>query len=205
MKTNRSLRLHTLPMTIAAGVIITPLLAFAQTSTAPATTPAVPPAAVIVRPAAPAPMATAPAATAPSAQVATLTSGSAVMARPRMSQIIGASVYNDRNEKIGEVEDILLAPPAGAQAPMTTPSGVTSAPASVPAAPGQASIVTAVGQGPVAIIQVGGFLGMGGRLVSVSLTDLRWNGSNEHIVLPGATVESLRGRPAFEFAMLRPR
>ena len=100
--------------------------------------------------------------------------GTAVHERPRLSQIIGARVYNERNESIGEVDDILLNGQIGA------------APAS-----------------PVAVIQVGGFLGIGGRLMLVPLGDLRWNGERERIMLMGATKESLERRPAFEYSAVR--
>jgi hypothetical protein len=100
--------------------------------------------------------------------------GSAVMARPRMSQIIGSNVYNEENNSIGSVDDIVLVPPAGASA-----------------------------QGPMAIVQVGGFLGMGGRLVSVPLRDLQWNAENSRMVLPGATRDSLRERPEFDYDTVR--
>jgi hypothetical protein len=89
---------------------------------------------------------------------------------PRMSQIIGAKVYNDRNESIGEVEDVVL-------------QGVAS--------------------GPVAVLQIGGFLGLGGRLVSVPLNDLHFNRERERVMLPGATKEALMARPVFDFASLR--
>lgn len=135
--------------------------------------------------------------------------GSVLMARPRMSQIIGSSIYNERNEKIGEVEDILITPPPGMPMPRSTaPAAVAAAPvasATVQLVPDVAPAAMPTPSGPVAIIQVGGFLGMGGRLVTVPLADLRWNGANEHIVLSGATKESLQSRPAFEYAMLRPR
>jgi len=100
--------------------------------------------------------------------------GSAVMARPRMSEIIGANVYNHENNSIGSVDDIILVPPSGSGA-----------------------------QGPLAIVQVGGFLGLGGRLVSVPLAELQWNAENERMVLPGATRDSLRERPEFRYETLR--
>jgi hypothetical protein len=90
--------------------------------------------------------------------------GSIVAARPRMSQIIGSRIYNDRDQNVGEVDDILL-----------TPSG------------------------PMAIVQVGGFLGIGGRLVQMPLNDVRWNAERERLMLPGATKEMLETRPAFEY------
>lgn len=110
---------------------------------------------------------------------AAMTPGAAALARPRLSQLIGGNVYNDRNERIGEVEEILLSPPS--------------------------TLVATSGAGPTAIIQVGGFLGIGGRLVMLPLGDLRWNTEREHILLPGATKESLGTRPAFEYVMLRTR
>ncbi|UPY36520.1 PRC-barrel domain-containing protein [Sediminicoccus sp. KRV36] len=108
-----------------------------------------------------------------------MTPGAAAIARPRLSQLIGGHVYNDRNERIGEVDEILLSAPGG--------------------------LASNSGTGPTAIIQVGGFLGMGGRLVTLPLGDLRWNAEREHIVMPGATKESLAARPAFEYVMLRAR
>lgn len=114
-------------------------------------------------------------ATNPTAHSTTLavTSGSVVTERPRLSQIIGGNVYNERNERVGEVDDVILA----------TPSGTA--------------------QAPMAIIQVGGFLGMGGRLVSVPLNDLRWNAENNRIVMPGATKEALQSRTPFDYNSLR--
>jgi len=100
--------------------------------------------------------------------------GTAVYERPRLSQIIGARVYNERNESIGEVDDILLNGQIG-----TSPAG------------------------PVAVIQVGGFLGIGGRLMLVPLGDLRWNSERERITLVGATKETLERRPAFEYSATR--
>lgn len=90
--------------------------------------------------------------------------GSVLAARPRMSQIIGSRIYSDRDQNVGEVDDILLTP-----------------------------------NGPVAIVQVGGFLGIGGRLVQMPLSELRWNAERERLMLPGATKEMLETRPAFEY------
>ena len=67
------------------------------------------------------------------------------------------------------------------------------------------SLTAMQGHGPVAILQVGGFLGMGGRLVAVPLSDLRWNTERERMVMPGATKESLQTRAAFDFDSLRRR
>ena len=54
----------------------------------------------------------------------------------RASKVIGSSVYNENNESIGEVDDILI------------PSGSTS---------------------PVAVISVGGFLGIGQKDVALDM------------------------------------
>jgi len=86
----------------------------------------------------------------------------------RVSQIIGSRVYNDRNEAIGEVDDVIL-----------------------------------TGTSPTAVISVGGFLGIGARLVSVPLSDIRWNAERERMMLPGATKEQLQSRPAFDYGTLR--
>jgi sporulation protein YlmC with PRC-barrel domain len=86
----------------------------------------------------------------------------------RVSQIIGSRVYNDRNEAIGEVDDVILS-----------------------------------GTAHTAVISVGGFLGLGARLVQVPLADIRWNAERERMMLPGATKEQLQSRPAFDYATLR--
>jgi hypothetical protein len=95
---------------------------------------------------------------------AAATPGSVMASRPRMSQIIGTRIYNDRDQNVGEVDDVLLTP-----------------------------------NGPMAIVQVGGFLGIGGRLVQMPLNDVRWNAERERLVLPGASKEALETRPAFEY------
>jgi hypothetical protein len=113
----------------------------------------------VTAPAAPAAR-VAPAGTMPATTVAI------VSPRPRMSQVIGARVYNAEGESIGSVEDVMLGSAAN---------------------------------NAMAIIQVGGFLGLGGRLVAVPLAELQWNAERERIMLPGATKDELRGRPEFNF------
>lgn len=53
-----------------------------------------------------------------------------------------------------------------------------------------------------AVLQVGGFLGLGGRLVAVPYDSLVFDDSDGalKIVLPGATKEELRKLPEFEYA-----
>lgn len=180
-------------MMLVAGLMAAPLLAFAQGQSppvavpSPSASPAVPDTAPARSPtgvpAEIAPQAGAPQVGAPSgppasaAPGAMLTPGAALLQQPRISRILGSRVYNDRDEAVGSVEEVLLAPP-------TTPATPSSL-------------------GPVAIIQVGGFLGLGGRLVSVPLGELRWNAGRERITLPSATREALNARPAFDYGMLR--
>ncbi|WP_203072712.1 PRC-barrel domain-containing protein [Falsiroseomonas ponticola] len=84
----------------------------------------------------------------------------------RASQVIGSTVYNENNESIGEVDDLI-----------------------VPAAGGQ----------PVAVISVGGFLGIGARLVAVPYERLTHNGERNRWMLQGATKEGLQALPAFTY------
>lgn len=177
-------------MTLVAGVMVAPLLALAQGQSppvavpSPSASPAIPDTAPARSPTGvPAEIAPAPQVGAPpsppasAAPGATLTPGAALLQQPRISRILGSRIYNHRDETVGSVEEVLLAPPASA--------------------------ATATGSGPVAIIQLGGVLGMGGRLVSVPLGDLRWSGERDRIVLPGATREALNSQPAFDYGMLR--
>ncbi|HEV7266244.1 MAG TPA: PRC-barrel domain-containing protein [Falsiroseomonas sp.] len=86
----------------------------------------------------------------------------------RMRQLIGADVYNENSETVGEVEDIVI--PAG-------------------------------GGAPVAILSVGGFLGIGDRLVAVPYERLRRAPDRaDRLVLPGATREGLERLPAYSHA-----
>jgi len=60
-------------------------------------------------------------------------------------------------------------------------------------------LVAANGTAPTAVLSVGGFLGIGDRYVAVPLANLQWNAERERWVLPGATVDSLKARPAFTY------
>jgi hypothetical protein len=90
----------------------------------------------------------------------------------RASRIIGSNVYNEQNENVGEVEELLL----GAQ-----------------------------GGPSMAVISVGGFLGIGAKQVAVPFAELRHNTERDRWVLPGATRDSLKERPAFAYANDRAR
>jgi sporulation protein YlmC with PRC-barrel domain len=84
----------------------------------------------------------------------------------RASKVIGANVYNENNETIGEVDDIII------------PEGSTQ---------------------PVAILSVGGFLGIGARLVAIPYDRLQHAGDRDRWVLQGATKDSLRSLPEFRY------
>ncbi|MES2710706.1 MAG: PRC-barrel domain-containing protein [Pseudomonadota bacterium] len=75
-------------------------------------------------------------------------------------------MLNERNETVGEIEDL---------------------------------IINASGGAPTAVISVGGFLGIGARLVAVPLSELSFNAERERWVLNGATKESLQQRPAYTY------
>ena len=82
----------------------------------------------------------------------------------RASRLTGSSVVNDRDERIGTLDDIIL----GREAPRAL----------------------------YGILQVGGFLGIGGHLVAVPFQDLRI-AEDGKVTLPGASREQLRRLPEF--------
>jgi sporulation protein YlmC with PRC-barrel domain len=89
----------------------------------------------------------------------------------RASKLIGTSVYNDHNEKVGSVDDLML---------------------------GKDNKADDV------IVSVGGFLGMGTKLVSVPYTQLQLGdtknaSSDNKVVMPGASKESLKAQPEFHY------
>jgi sporulation protein YlmC with PRC-barrel domain len=84
----------------------------------------------------------------------------------RASRVIGSAVYNESNESIGEVEDILI-PQAGSQ--------------------------------PVAVLSVGGFLGIGSRLIAVPYDRLQRSSDRDRWTLQGATRDSVRSMPEFRY------
>jgi hypothetical protein len=141
-----------------------------------------------------------------------LAANSVIRHRPRLSQLIGSNIYNEQNETIGEVDDVILAastgtmgsPGAGMTGTATTP-GTTTGTTTGGAATGTTMSGMAAGTmaGPVVVIQVGGFLGIGGRLVTVPLSELQWNAERERVIMPNASKESLQGRPAFTYDALR--
>jgi len=60
-------------------------------------------------------------------------------------------------------------------------------------------IITPGGGAPVAVLSVGGFLGIGARLVAVPYDRLQYNTERGRWMLQGATRDSLRGLPEFAY------
>jgi hypothetical protein len=90
----------------------------------------------------------------------------------RGSKVIGSTVYNDQNETVGKIDDVLI---------------------------------SADGKAPYAVLSVGGFLGMGNRLIVVPTSNLKVaydNDKSDHnkIVLPGATKDHLKGLPEYTYS-----
>lgn len=83
----------------------------------------------------------------------------------RSSKVVGASVYNDQNQSIGSIDDVLMSDNDH--------------------------------KANTAVISVGGFLGMGGKLVSVPFDQLKVE--DNKIVMPGATKASLEGMPEYHY------
>lgn len=83
----------------------------------------------------------------------------------RVSKLISQTVVNDKNEKIGTLDDIII---------------------------GQDRTL-------FAILQVGGFLGIGGHLVAVPYEKLVLDEAGTRIELPGATKEELKNLSEFKY------
>lgn len=84
----------------------------------------------------------------------------------RLSKVIGASVYNNQNQSVGSIDDLLMSNDDHKAA--------------------------------TAVISVGGFLGMGSKLVSVPFDQLKVE--KDKIVMPDATKASLEGMPAYHYS-----
>ena len=82
----------------------------------------------------------------------------------RATKLVGTNVQNDKKEKIGEIDDIVI---------------------------GRDKVL-------FAILQVGGFLGLGGHLVAVPYNSLQIDDTGRNIVLPGASKEALRKLPQYK-------
>jgi sporulation protein YlmC with PRC-barrel domain len=87
----------------------------------------------------------------------------------RTSKVVGSSVYNDHDEKVGSIDDLVIDK-----------------------------------EGHInAILSVGGFLGMGSKYVEVPYANLTFGNtqrdSDNRVVLKGATKESLKSDPGFNY------
>jgi sporulation protein YlmC with PRC-barrel domain len=83
----------------------------------------------------------------------------------RASKILKSDVYNEKGDKIGKIDDLII-----------KPDGTIN----------------------VAIVDVGGFLGMKVHRVAVPVG--QFTSVKPKIVLPGATKESLKAAPEFKYA-----
>lgn len=83
--------------------------------------------------------------------------------------LFGKTVVNDKNEKIGKIDDLIISPSKAGDAPAAS----------------------------FAIIGVGGFLGMGKREVAIPTEQLKLQ--NKQLTLPGATKDALKAMPPFEY------
>jgi hypothetical protein len=79
--------------------------------------------------------------------------------------MLHADVRNDKNEKIGKVDDLIV-----------KPDGTIT----------------------IAVIDVGGFLGLGTHRVAIPVD--QFSEVKPHLVLPGATKDALKALPPFEYA-----
>jgi hypothetical protein len=83
----------------------------------------------------------------------------------RASKLRGVTVSNPQNQKIGELDDLIV---------------------------GKDRVL-------FAIVEVGGFLGIGSHLIAVSYNSLQINEDGSRIVLPGATREQVKALPEFKY------
>jgi hypothetical protein len=83
----------------------------------------------------------------------------------RMSKLINSGVVNDKNEKIGTLDDVIVDN----------------------------------GRNLFAVLQVGGFLGLGGKLVALPFESLKIDDEGRKIELPGATKDELKKAADFHY------
>lgn len=83
----------------------------------------------------------------------------------RISKLIGRNVQNDKDEKIGALDDFIIIK----------------------------------NKSLIAIVQVGGFLGVGGRLIAVPYESLSISPDGQKIMLAGASKDAVKGLPEFKF------
>jgi hypothetical protein len=86
----------------------------------------------------------------------------------RISKLIGSAVYNDQNEKIGSIDDLIMKD-------------------------GHRIVL--------AVVSVGGFLGIGNKLVAVPYDQLHleMNKDETKVAMPGASKDALNAMPTFTY------
>ena len=86
----------------------------------------------------------------------------------RISKVIGSTVYNDQNEKVGTVDDLIMKD-------------------------GNRIVI--------AVISVGGFLGIGNKLVAIPYDHLHLDMDKDttKISIPGANKDALNAMPSFTY------
>jgi len=92
-----------------------------------------------------------------------------VVGRSAKRDLLGKTVVNDKNDKIGKVDDLIISPNKDSKTPSAT----------------------------FAIIGVGGFLGMGKHDVAIPMEQLKLQ--NKQLTLPGATKDALKAMPPFVY------
>jgi sporulation protein YlmC with PRC-barrel domain len=101
----------------------------------------------------------------PSARNAVMTDNGAM----RASKIIGSSVYNDQDQSIGSIDDLVISNRHQLSA----------------------------------VVSVGGFLGMGSKMVEVPFDKLQFGNtkgsSDNRVVMPGVTKQSLASMPDYHY------
>ena len=102
--------------------------------------------------------------------VSTVEMQTVVLGWSALRDMLGKTVYNDQKDRIGKIDDLIVTPAGAQRAPATS----------------------------YAIVGVGGFLGMGKHDVAIPMEQIRL--INGQLTLAGATKESLKALPAFEYA-----
>jgi hypothetical protein len=88
----------------------------------------------------------------------------------RASRLIGSAVQNDKNERIGTIDEIIIG------------RDLSKDPKQM-----------------FAVLQVGGFLGLGGRLIAIPYESLKIDDQGRKIELPGASKEELQKLTEFRY------
>jgi sporulation protein YlmC with PRC-barrel domain len=92
-----------------------------------------------------------------------------VIGRSAKRDLLGKTVFNDKNDKIGKIDDLIISPNKDGNTPAAS----------------------------FAIIGAGGFLGMGKHDVAIPMEQLKIQ--NKQLTLPGATKDALKAMPPFVY------